>query len=194
MVAINADEGPCAGSIDDVQVDGLYAEGCHSAVRLLANAFPVRRVSISNVYGTYFQYCIGITRYYRAAHNGYYDGLVIRNIYASKEFRHSKYKRDGQEEFPFLWIEKDVIVHDLHISDVYRREENVSLPTLVIEKRVRVDSLLFENVFFENLLESTAPVIENRGSVGRMTVRNVRFSSGEMFVNSGTVEKLDFNQ
>ena len=50
LVAINADEGT-NGPITDIEIDGLYAEGCHSAVRLLTVKNRVANIHIRNVWG-----------------------------------------------------------------------------------------------------------------------------------------------
>ena len=49
LVAINADdnenESPCFGPIEDISIDGLYAEGCHSAVRILSSGSDPQQLS-----------------------------------------------------------------------------------------------------------------------------------------------------
>ena len=79
LVALNADEGT-AGEISDITIRGIYSEDCHSAVRLLSANHPVRNVHISDVYGTYFQYCIGITRFYQSLDKGIFDAITLENI------------------------------------------------------------------------------------------------------------------
>jgi len=45
MIALNADEG-VPGTITDIQIDGIFADDSHSAVRLLSADYPVERISI----------------------------------------------------------------------------------------------------------------------------------------------------
>ena len=39
LVALNADEGS-GGPVTDIMIDGVFAEDCHSAVRLLSVKYP----------------------------------------------------------------------------------------------------------------------------------------------------------
>jgi hypothetical protein len=82
LIALNADEGT-GGPITHIDVDGVYCEDCHSAARLLTVKFPVEHIHITNVHGTFYQYCIGITKYYKGESEGYYDGITLDNIYAA---------------------------------------------------------------------------------------------------------------
>lgn len=60
MVPLNADDalqrtevrGMTNGPIEDIEIDGLDAEDCHSFVRLLSVWSPIRNIRISNVTGT----------------------------------------------------------------------------------------------------------------------------------------------
>ena len=54
LVALNANDGICAayeGPITDIDIDGIYADYCHSAVRLLSAGAELKRVTIRNVHG-----------------------------------------------------------------------------------------------------------------------------------------------
>ncbi|MFZ4777638.1 MAG: hypothetical protein ACOYM3_19890, partial [Terrimicrobiaceae bacterium] len=89
LVALNADdienESPCFGPIEDISIDGLYAEGCHSAVRILSSGSPVRRINISNVYGSYYAYVVGITHYFhRRGTVGCFDQISLRDFFCAK--------------------------------------------------------------------------------------------------------------
>ena len=177
MVAINADE--CIpGPITDIQVDGLFADDCHSAVRLLSANHPVERISISNVYGTYYQYCIGVTKYY-AGRNGYFDGIVLKNIFASKAPRHSVYRKDGSMVYPFIWVQGGLKVKNLRIENVYRKEKNVAIETIGIDKGATVENLSLVNIVQENLLQEQFPLILNRGVIEKLHTNGLR-SNGEI--------------
>ena len=66
-VALNANDGKCAihqGPISDVEIDGIFAEYGHSAVRMLSTGAPVERIKIRNVRGSFFAYGIGFTHYF----------------------------------------------------------------------------------------------------------------------------------
>ena len=62
LVARNANDVQCAqeeGPISDVDIDGIYAEYCHSAVRLLSAGADLKRVTIRNVHGNFYTYAVG---------------------------------------------------------------------------------------------------------------------------------------
>ena len=128
MVALNADEG-VAGPIRNIEIDGLFARDSHSAVRLLSREHPVENISIHNVYGTFYQYCIGLTKYYEGPVKGYYDGITLREIYASKATRHTVYRKDGSFVYPLIWAERGLTIKNLTITDLYRRETTTAVET-----------------------------------------------------------------
>ncbi|MCL1821284.1 MAG: hypothetical protein FWG22_00505 [Prolixibacteraceae bacterium] len=186
MVAINADEGEVPGPITDIQVDGLFADDCHSAVRLLSANHPVERVSISNVYGTYYQYCIGVTKYY-AGTNGYFDGIVLKNIFASKAPRHSVYRKDGSKVYPFIWVQRGLTVKNLSIENVYRKETNVAIETIGIDKGAKIEDLSLSNIVQENLLPEPFPLILNNGEIENLNTNGLRCTGGEVLTNNGSI-------
>ncbi len=82
-MAVNAYEGS-AGDISNIRIEGIFAKNCHSAVRLLTVEQKVSHVDISNVYGTYYKYCIGFTKYYPGEITGCFDAIFLREIHATK--------------------------------------------------------------------------------------------------------------
>ena len=67
LVALNANDGQCAqeqGPITDVDIDGVYADYCHSAVRLLSTGAELKRVTIRNVHGNFYTYAVGLTHFF----------------------------------------------------------------------------------------------------------------------------------
>ena len=187
MVAINADEG-VPGPITDIQVDGLFADDSHSAVRLLSANHPVERVSISNVYGTYYQYCIGITKYY-AGTNGYFDGIVLKNIFASKAPRHSVYRKDGTKVYPLIWVQSGLRVKNLSMENVYRKENNVAIETIGIDKGAIIENLSLNNIVQENLTPEQFPLVLNMGVIDNLYTNGLRSSGGEILINKGNINK-----
>ena len=89
LIALNADdnenESPCFGPIEDVTIDGIYAEDCHSAVRILSSGSAIRRISISNVHGTFYRYCVGFTKFFwRREGTGWFEAISLDNIHCAK--------------------------------------------------------------------------------------------------------------
>jgi len=187
MVALNADEGS-DGPISDVEISGIYAELSHSAVRLLTVRNELTNIHIHDVYGTYYQYCVGLTRfYYKKEGVGCYRGIRIDNIYAAKSKRYSIFKKDGGYVFPLIWVDRDLHVYDLTVEDVHRCEENIAIPTVFVSANTTVDSLNLGRIFTENRLDTDFPVFENQGTVKCLTAPNLPETE---IKNSGIIEKM----
>ena len=185
LVAINADE--CdPGPVTDVQVDGLFANDCHSAVRLLSANYPVERISIGNVYGTYYQYCIGITKYYEG-NDGYFDGIVLKNIFASKSLNNPIY-RQGSKVYPVIWFQSGLLVKNISIENVFRKENSVAIETIGIDKNTTIENMSVNNMVQENLLPEKFPLIFNRGTIENFYTGSLRSNGGEILINEGIIE------
>ncbi|MBQ7045412.1 MAG: hypothetical protein IJN65_02850 [Clostridia bacterium] len=187
MVALNADEGS-DGEISNITINGLYAEDCHSAVRLLASKTTVKNIHISNVFGTYYQYCVGLTKFYESDTKGIYDAVTIDNVYASKAERYCHGQRtnpdgvkwsafapkkyaDTEQRFEDSWnfalifIDANLNIKGLKISNLHRREENVPIDTIFIDKNTTVEQLILENITTENHTKKYMPLFTNNGNV-----------------------------
>lgn len=181
LVAVNAEEGS-KGPITNIQIDGLFAETCHSAVRLLAVSSAVENIHISNVYGTYYQYCIGFTKYYPFETTGYFDAITIDHIFASKASRDGIYPNPNSGIYPFIIFEKNIIAKNVKISDVYRKEFNVAIPTIRVERDAVIDNLIIDNLTVENHTDSPIPTYENLGIVNKLTTKNI--------IKDGKIERI----
>lgn len=165
LVALNADEGS-AGPITNITIDGIYSEDCHSAVRLLSANCPIKNIHITNVYGTYFQYCIGVTRFYPSDDKGSYDGIMLDHIYASKAVRIPVYnKPEGSYVYPLIFIEDGLYIKALKISDLHRVEYITPIDTIFIGKDTVIEQMVLENITTENHTEKPMPFFTNCGEV-----------------------------
>ena len=173
LVALNADEGS-DGAIHDITIDGLYAEDCHSAVRLLTYNNPLERVHITNVHGTYFQYCIGLTG---AAGDGYFDAISIDHVFASKAERYDRYGLNGNpilsDSYAFIHIFDGVEVRYLRLSELHRQEKTVPAPTFLIGKGATIRRLILDGVTVENQVGGSIPLFENNGEIEQLQMQNV---------------------
>ncbi len=188
MVALNADEGR-GGPIEDIQIDGLFCEGCHSAVRLLSRGWPVQRVHISNVFGTFFQYCVGVTRYSDEGREGVFDQIHLSDIYASKAPRLPVHGKEGGYVYALIWIEGGLTVGNLQIDRLHRREAVTAIPTLSVMPGARINVLGLEHVSQENGTGEPFPVILNRGSIGKMYLRDVQPGGDILLENHGVISQ-----
>ena len=168
LVALNAHEGIC-GDISDIVIDGLYAENCHSAVRLLTVGQVVRNIHITNVFGTYYQYTIGLSKFYKGETTGYYDGITIDNIYAAKAPGPDYYKDwPNKSVYPPLWVQGDVVVKNLKVDTYHRREYNIPVETIHVGTGARIDNLILSNITQENYTGEDFPLLVNHGEIKRL--------------------------
>jgi len=179
LVALNADEGS-EGPITNITIDGIYSVDCHSAVRLLSADCPVKNIHISNVYGTYFQYCIGITKFYESKDKGSFDGITIDNVYASKAVRYPVYaKPEWDYVYPLIYIQENLRIRALKITDLHRREEINPICTIRVCENTEIEQLILENITTENHTGSdTMPLWENKGTIKYLKADMV-FADGE---------------
>lgn len=179
LVALNAYEG-AGGDITNVEIDGLFAEKCHSAVRLLTVQQDIKHITISNVFGTYYQYCIGFTKFYPGETTGCFDAISLRNIHASKAKRlpvqemHMSTDVGKSYHFPFIWIQGETKVKSMSINELHRREYENPIATIQIDENVDVDHLVINDISVENHIESEVPVLVNNGRVKNLTMSNIR--------------------
>lgn len=188
LVALNAHEGSC-GDIKNIDIDGIFAENCHSAVRMLTVCSDVSNVRIANVYGTYYQYCIGFTKYYAGLTTGRFDAIVLENISASKARRlpvQETHMDDKQYVFPLIWIQEQTHVKTLSIHGVHRREYVNPVGTIVIDPNATVDCLSVQDVTLENHTGKPCAKLHNRGLIKMLLASGI---DKDEIVNHGTIEK-----
>ncbi len=152
LVAITADDGKF-GEIENITVDSIIAEGCHSAVRLLSWHIPVKNVHISNIFGTYYVYCVILSKYY-AGHEtrGTLENITIDNIYAS----FSKGTVDVAGNYgPLIVIGSELDISNLSVRNLVRNETICFQPTIGIEKDTDIKNLVIADC------AQTAPEGEN---------------------------------
>ena len=160
LVAITADDS-LYGSIENIVVDGIFAEQSHSAVRLLSHGISVKNIQIRNIFGSYYTYCIGITKYHgEPEERGVMHNISIENICAAS----SKGTKDvvgGQ--YPFIWVQSGVDIEGLRIENVFREEKTYPTPLFRLDKNASVRNLILRNITQKNLLNSPAAFIELLG-------------------------------
>lgn len=190
LVALNAHEGS-GGDITNIEIDGIFAENCHSAVRLLSVNEKVRHVSISNVYGTYYQYCIGFTKHYPGKTTGYFDAVSLSNIHASKSKRlpiqEAHMGNDKDYHFPLIWFHKGTVTSHLSVDHLHRREYENPIETFGIDNGATVNELIINDLTLENYTEGSCEIMRNRGEIKKLSLIGL---SEKDIVNEGTIEKI----
>lgn len=192
LVALNADDddlSPCLGPIEDIQIDGIYSQDCHSAVRLLSKGSPVTNVSISHVFGTYHQYCIGFTKFvHKSQSDGIFRNISINNVFASKATRYEYYKLGGTQK-PFIWMEQGIHVSNLSISNIYRDEREIAVPTVGVDKGATITNLSLRHVGFSNKTKTNTCLLNNEGTIMRLQLSDIE-TDQEVIINNGTIGSL----
>ncbi len=178
LVALNADEGS-DGPITHISIDGIYCEGCHSAARLLSVKNEVSHIHISNVYGSFYQYCIGITKYYPGKTVGYFDSIVLDNIHAEKSPRYGwlHWSEDfalHSYVYPIIFMEAEVHVKSLSISELYRVEKCVPVSTVFLGKDGLLENLTVRNAVTENQSGKDMVFFDLQGEVQHQEIVNAR--------------------
>lgn len=177
LIAINADDddmSPFMGPIENITIDGIYAEDCHSAVRLLSKGSVIRNISISNVYGSYYQYCIGFTKFVHLDKpDGIFRNITINGLFASKATRHSWYEKEDSLVYPIIWVERGVSLDCLSINNMYRDEVAIPVATIAIQKDASVKNLWIHNAGFKNQTGVETCLIQNSGTIGQLDLVNI---------------------
>lgn len=174
------------GNIENIEVDGLYADNGYTAVRLLSCGSRMRNIKITNVYGTYRCYGISFTH-----HNivpgapVWMDNIDINGVYCTKPPQDPPVDQkfiDGLDRFnkpgchdrcvkkyPIIWFAKGVTCGNVSITNVHRDEDTVTeAHTVQIDEDVRIEKLILSNVTqrFHNSPEM--PLILNNGHVEKL--------------------------
>ena len=191
LVAMNADEGT-NGPITNIDVDGIYSTDCHSAVRLLTYKNKVENIHIRNVFGTYYQYCIGLTQFTSNVGEGYFDGITLDNIYASKAERYSVYCKDGGYVFPFIFIQDFMLVKNLKVHTLHRREFTTPVETFYVGWKTVVENLILENIMVENNTSERMSFLVNKGEIEKLTLKDIRLDDKIiLYKGDGVVDNLN---
>lgn len=191
MVALNADDG-YYGPIEDIEIDGIFTHDCHSAVRMLSAGSWIRRVTISNVYGTFFQYAVAFSVYYpERGRKGLFDQITtLRDLYVSKAVRHSMYRKDGGFVYPLIWMEKDAVVKNALIENLHRRESVTAVETVGIDPQVEIGRLAVRYATQENETGEAIPWLRNQGHIARLDLSCVAVTGDRLLKDEGGIDCL----
>ncbi len=205
MVALNADDGWMAemsrGPIEDIQVDGLWAENGYTGVRILSAGSPVRRIHIANIFGSFRYFITSFTH-----HNVHPDepsqisDIVIDGVFCAKPSaplaRPLASDESGRHTCPLFWIEPHVRVANLNLVNILRRErlENAP-PTVFVSKNATVEHLGIRGACVTNEALTSLDFLVNEGIVDSLHLADVhlKVSGGErrghLLVNHGTINR-----
>ncbi|MDR2774832.1 MAG: hypothetical protein LBC19_08835 [Tannerella sp.] len=205
MVALNADDQPMfeasRGPITDIRIDGLWAPNGFTAVRLLSGGSPVKRVHISNIYGSFRVNIISFTHF--GLHVGeprLFEDITIDNVYAARQMEPNLNPQPNWVMTPKgVEHEQDRHTAEEIASGQYMWWENSRKENafMLIQDGVTVENLSVSNVARHEWLSETQPTF----TVGKdATVRNFKLRDIEhqnhtdkplsLILNNGTIEHL----
>jgi hypothetical protein len=183
MVALGADdreyEEVTEGPITDIQIDGLWATNGFRAVRILAAQWPVKRVSISNIFGSFYMGIVGFTHFTLPTNEScLMEDISINNVFTAKYIEPGLEGKVGRDEerkthalFDFQW---GVKVDNLSISNVFRNEWMPDAgPTIHIRRGVKMGTIQLNNIQQKNHTDTPLPLIQNDESIFRLYMNNV---------------------
>lgn len=185
LLALNSDD-ILPGPIENIEVDGIFAEGCHSAVRLLSQISPVRNISIKNIFGTFYTYCVLLSKHRDHGAGAFYN-VDISNVYAS----HCPGTVDVPGNFsPLIQIGPNLTLKRVTISNIHRNETRCVTPTIGIKENSSVKYLNVYNAEQTNSTGKALPFIGNEGNIENLTLVDIDTDGDELISGNGKVENL----
>jgi hypothetical protein len=170
LVALNADDVPLVelsrGPITDIQVDGIWAENAHRAVRLNSCGSPVKRIKISNVHGTYIMEAIILANH--KVHPevvSTFEDISFSGLFASNSPKGGKH--------PQIRIHSPAQVSNLTITDYHRTEEASATENILVEKGAHIDYLSVSNATLNNKSKGAIIFINNLGTIETLHLSNI---------------------
>ena len=155
------------GSVSDVDIDGVQADDCAQVIRILSRASRLDRVSIRNVKGTYRDFGIWITPYFR-------EGGNIGRL----EFENIDLRPAGQRAYDYVpaflfWIAGRL--EQLTLKNISSHAPIDDRPLVWIQPDAKIDRLRVDgvNVFDPRKEIGPTPLIRADGRIGLLQVRDL---------------------
>jgi len=179
LVAINANDGQCSpkeAPITDIEVDGIHAAYCHSAVRILSAGQEIRRVTVRNVFGNFYTYAVGLTHFFPKNPRGTFEDIVIENVFAAKALSPEDIGVRSRCRYPLVWVQGPVDVGSLTVRNFCRDEKTVPVASIRIDPQAVVRRLTLRDCRMANLLDEEMPFLEQGGKVVSLCCENNDFA------------------
>ena len=190
MVAINADDG-LPGPITDIEIDGVFGENSLRGVRLLSTHSRVERISISNVFGTYYQNPVSLTFYhYKHTTRGIMDHISIKNIFASNAPRLPIYQKPEHYQFAFIFIDSRMDIGHVRIENIGRNEQLGDIETIRILPDTKIKTLVLEHINHENHTGKPVPMMINQGEIDTLYMLDIDTGDDVAIDNKGVIKTI----
>ncbi|MDR2704831.1 MAG: hypothetical protein LBC02_03540 [Planctomycetaceae bacterium] len=183
MIALNADDGEyweiTQGAITDIKIDGVWATNCFRAVRFLSTGTPIKRISISNIFGSYFRNTIAFTHWrLDLTEQPRFEDIAINNIFTAKvtdkELLGKLGREDQRQTFAIIGIEGRLSFNHLTISNVFRTEwmPNAA-PTIRVQQGTVIETLRLHNIQQTNMTDIPLIFFYNDASILQLFIDGV---------------------
>ena len=132
---------------------------------------PVKNVTIRNVFGSYYTYCIGLTKYHGGDdERGKIENITIENLFA--ETCTGTVDVEGGKR-PIIWVQKGLDVDGLSIYNARRVEKCYPTPFLTVDENVTVKKLRLRDISQKSELGELIPFLQIDGEVEIVTKENL---------------------
>ena len=176
LVALTADDF-YHGPIENIVIDGIWAEKSHSAVRLLSYKSKLRNVHITNVFGTYYVYAIIIGKFFESDDKSYFENITIDHIHAS----FCEGTKDVEGNYgPLISIEHDMEIKSLYLSHIFRDETHCSTPTIGIGEGTHIGLLKVDCAQQTNTTGKKITFLKSNGIIDRLELNNIDVGEDEL--------------
>jgi hypothetical protein len=173
------------GPIHDIEVDGIFAEHSHSAVRLLSRGLPVKNISIKNVFGSFYVYGIIMSRHVEVeGERGTFENISVENFYGSICKGTVDVKGNN---CALIHIMSGLDMKNITFKNIVREENNCYLPTIKIYPNNTVDSLVIDGIHQTIAEGNTVIPLESEADIKRLEIKNI--FGGECKIQ-GKIDKL----
>jgi hypothetical protein len=173
MIALNSNDGEywevTKGAITDIQIDGVWATNCFRAVRFLSTGSPIKRISISNIFGSYYCNVIAFTHWrFDLTDLPHFEDISIHNIFSAKVTDKELLEKLGREgnDFSIIGIEGQLFFNNLSISNVFRTEWMPDAPpTIQIQQGTVIETLLLQGIRQINMTDKPLTFMSNDANI-----------------------------
>lgn len=207
LVALNADDGGThemsRGPIEDVSIDGVWAQDGYTAVRLLSAGSPIRRISIANLFGTYRYNVVSFTNH--KVHPGSastFDDISLRGVFCAKSGAGMDFSaaEPGASSQAQIWIDAPAVVSGFTISDLHRTESLWPAACILVEPGATVKHLQLSQAAVINRTPGPLDLLVNKGTIEQLSLSQVQVEAtegparGAVVRNGGTICRQDLQQ
>lgn len=175
------------GPIENILVDGIFADNAHSAVRMLSVENKLKNIHITNIFGSFYVYCICISKYYESESRSGFENISIDHVYAS--LCPGTVDVPGNYE-PLISIGSNLDLKSLSVSHLYRNETHLAMPTIKIMENSSVGRLSLSHCEQSCQTDEPMPLIENCGSIGKLVLSEIETDGDAVLVGQGSIEEI----